>query len=200
RGYMLAAGLEGGKVIDDDLRSFLVLSAQAQAYVPLGSSRVTLGLRLRGASNVGERPLPLPLRVFGGGASGHRGFGRRELSPGLFVAEADVGPDGDDDDAGYFPVGGESLVLATAEVRFDLFQLFDRWGGLVVFTDVGDVALSPRGLDVSQPHVASGLGLRVGTPVGAIRFDLGYRLNRLGAGEPAPNDRWVPHLGIGEAF
>ncbi|MEO1234277.1 MAG: BamA/TamA family outer membrane protein, partial [Myxococcota bacterium] len=36
----------------------------------------------------------------------------------------------------------------------------------------------PGELDLPNLHYAAGLGLRYLTPVGAIRFDYGFRLNR----------------------
>jgi outer membrane translocation and assembly module TamA len=55
-------------------------------------------------------------------------------------------------------------------------------------------------LDVDRLHWASGLGLRLPTPIGAVRLDVGYRLNRFGPGEPQHGHRFAYHLSVGEAF
>ena len=50
-------------------------------------------------------------------------------------------------------------------------------------------------------HTAAGFGLRYPTPVGALRFDIGRRLNRVaGDSEPRSGDRYAFHLSVGEAF
>ncbi len=52
-------------------------------------------------------------------------------------------------------------------------------------------------------RVAAGTGLRYQTPVGPIRFDFGYQLNRIeglmidGAEQERP---WRIHFSIGQAF
>lgn len=189
QGTYVSAGVELGNSVDGDALTYGLLRAQVQAYMILLTRRVVLGLRAEGATRVGSGPLPPPARIFGGGASGHRGFARRELSPGL------VGEDGS-----YVAVGGEAQLLTSAELRLELFRLFGRWAGIVLFTDAGDVAYSMDALDVRPPHLASGLGLRLGTPVGSLRIDAAARLNRLGPSEPAPGERFTVHLAFGEAF
>ncbi|MGE3458286.1 MAG: BamA/TamA family outer membrane protein, partial [Kofleriaceae bacterium] len=66
--------------------------------------------------------------------------------------------------------------------------------------DGADVRERTAELDPGELHWAAGGGLRVATPVGPFRFDLGYRLNRTGASEPRPGERVAFHLSIGEAF
>jgi outer membrane protein insertion porin family/translocation and assembly module TamA len=102
------------------------------------------------------------------------------------------------------PLGGFTLWELSLELRFPLF------GGLngVVFTDAADV--SPRRLSFRwRPHLSSGFGLRYDTPVGPIRFDLGFRLPGLQAPKGAADERtpddflglpMAASFGIGESF
>ncbi|MEL7304609.1 MAG: BamA/TamA family outer membrane protein [Myxococcota bacterium] len=188
-GWFGSMAVEAGQVFDDDQSSFVVIAPRLSGYLSVGTPRVVGALRLSGAANLGGSPLPLPSRLFGGGAGGHRGFARRELSPGVTDSSGD-----------YTPVGGEISVLGSAELRVDLVKVFERWAGIVAFADLGDVGLKTEDLLLDPPHVAVGGGVRVDTPVGPVRLDFGYRINRTGALEPAPNSRWAFHLAIGEAF
>jgi outer membrane protein assembly factor BamA len=103
------------------------------------------------------------------------------------------------------PLGGFTLWELSVELRFPLT------GGLsgTIFTDAADV--SARRLSFRwRPHLSSGFGLRYDTPVGPVRFDLGFRLPGLqapkgAADEPAPlaNFLGLPvaaSFGIGESY
>ena len=68
------------------------------------------------------------------------------------------------------------------------------------FLDGADVTETWGELDATRLHWAAGGGLRLPTPVGAVRFDVGFRLNRTGAGEPRAGDARAYHLSVGEAF
>ena len=73
--------------------------------------------------------------------------------------------------------------------------------GAAAFLDGGDVTLTTDELDPSHLHWAAGLSLRpYYLPIGPIRLDLAYRLNRTGAGEPLPGERVVFLFSLGEAF
>src|SRR5690606_1477961 len=50
--------------------------------------------------------------------------------------------------------------------------------GTVLFADMGDVSRQPE-FRLDHPQTSLGLGLRYFTPVGAIRFDVGYRVPSL---------------------
>jgi translocation and assembly module TamA len=135
--------------------------------------------------------LPITQRFFSGGANDHRGFTYRRLSPMS---------DGADDSGHRVPIGGNTLLETSFETRLDLFELLGNWVGLVAFVDGGDVTLTTAELDIGNLHWAAGLGLRYNTLVGPIRFDVGYRLNRFGEGEPDPGKRFAFHLSLGQAF
>jgi outer membrane protein insertion porin family len=141
----------------------------------------------------GRSLIPLPERFFMGGGNSHRGFGLNQAGPR--------------DPFTGFPIGGSALFLNNLELRFPNFALpylHDRVG-FSLFHDMGNVFARPQELLPSlgrwhQPHPeqckvesgqnnqdskcdynyvshAVGVGIRYQTPIGPLRFDLGYNLN-----------------------
>jgi len=93
----------------------------------------------------------------------------------------------------YTVQGGNSLALGNLEVRFPLYGSL----GAVLFQDIG--ILSQTGLFGLKHrwYPGSGFGLRYKTPIGAIRFDVGWRWKRRMEGD-TKNLSW--YLTLGEAF
>ncbi|MBW3660168.1 MAG: outer membrane protein assembly factor BamA [Gemmatimonadetes bacterium] len=133
----------------------------------------------------GEGRVPLFQRLFAGGATSVRGYGRRELGPKI---DPD-GPTGDEDPE---PIGGRGLFESSVELRFPLRGNF-RGAAFVdagnVWSDVGD--WSPSDLEYTP-----GVGIRYTTPVGPIRLDLARKMS----GEEDFLPSWVFHISIGNAF
>ncbi len=153
---------------------FQRLECGVRHYEPLGTY-ASLAFALRGGRIWSlSSDLPLGERFFLGGANSHRGF-----------HEQDLGPLGSDD----HPLGGQTYWLANAEARFPLFRKLSAG----VFIDAGNTFLT----EPEPPYVrpAAGFGLRLDTPVGPIRADLGYNLDRRDGEDPM-----VFHLAIGHAF
>lgn len=201
RGGYGALQVEGGaQLLGSEFGYFKVIS-EARGYVPLGS-------RLVAASRVqygriypyGSEASPITRRFYAGGADSHRGFGYNRLAP-----QVGGQPEAGGGTTPLVPVGGDELFLAQVELRLDVLRIAGAWLGVVGFFDAGDVP-GPRGLDFAQLNLATGGGLRYRTPVGAIRVDLGVRLNRLSPTQPDgrqnadPGARFSFHLSIGEAF
>lgn len=113
--------------------------------------------RLGVATGFGEPLLPAE-RFNAGGANSLRGFATNEVGP--------RGPLGD-------PAGGDAVVILNQELRYRY-----RWGlGGVVFYDGGNVfeTVSELGFDIRH---TLGLGLRWTSPVGLLRVDFGFPLDR----------------------
>jgi len=115
--------------------------------------------------------IPLPERLFMGGSETHRGFSINQAGPR--------------DPLTGFPIGGNALFLNTFELRVRIQQ--DRLG-LALFHDAGNVYSSSRMMrllkvrqnsptDLDYTSHAIGMGVRYKTPVGPLRFDVGYNLN-----------------------
>lgn len=190
RGYYGRLELELGRAFSDASAGWVKATADVRGYIPLFTDRLIFAARVRGGTAFTQGgPLPLLRRYFAGGSESQRGFGRRQLAPDAVDEEGRRGP-----------LGGETLLEGSMELRLDVVQLFGSWMSLVAFADAGDVTNTRAELDLLRLHFAAGPGLRYHTPIGPIRVDFGWRLNRTGEGEPQPDDRWALHFSLGEAF
>ena len=132
----------------------------------------------------GEADIPVLKRFFLGGSSELRGWGLYELSPLSAAGE---------------PLGGKTLMTVTGEVRARLFPRV--WAA--VFVEGGNVWQNTWTLKPNDLLYDAGTGLRVDTPFGRLRVDVGYQLKTLDGlrldGKPQ-RSRWRVNVGIGEAF
>lgn len=119
--------------------------------------------------------LPLVERFFLGGRSTVRGYEQDTLGP--------KGSDGT-------PTGGNAFLATNIELRTYLGKDI----GLVAFLDGGNVWVNINDINLSFKYTA-GIGLRYSTPVGPLRVDYGYKLNR----EPGESYGEI-HFSIGHAF
>jgi len=128
------------------------------------------------AHSFGEtKELPLIERFFLGGRTSVRGYSQDTL-----------GPKGEND----VPTGGNVFTLVNTEVRIPLKKGF----GIATFVDAGNVW---RSIDDFEPELryTAGVGLRYRTPIGPLRIDYGYKLDRL------PDESVGElHFSIGHAF
>jgi outer membrane protein assembly factor BamA len=139
-----------------------------------------------GATQVDGAPLlPPQERLFAGGQNSVRGFQQNLLGPLAYVVTdvtSSTRPDGTTDvvvtpGAGYaraVPRGGTAMAVANLEYRRGL-QALAQPIQLVGFVDAGTVwegATAP--LRLANLRVTPGLGVRVVTPLGPFRVDIGY--------------------------
>lgn len=129
------------------------------------------------------RDIPASERFFSGGATTVRGFGLDRLGAAGVI-----------DSAG-FSRGGDALLVLNAELRVDVR------GGLSVagFLDAGNVFARPRDVRVNDIRPTAGFGLRYKSPVGPLRFDIGFNLDRRRVAGRLEDTREY-HLTLGQAF
>ena len=153
----------------------------------------------------------LLFRVFySGGPNSNRGYPYQSIGPHGplgFLEPSTIRCSFDSQDPRCFrPLGGLSLWEASLELRYPI------WGalGAVTFIDASDVRRERAVVRFDSPHLSPGVGMRYETPVGPIRFDVGYRLDvprppaDVSALEPAIQDLFglpiAVHVMIGQAF
>ncbi len=127
--------------------------------------------------------LPASERFFAGGDTSIRGFALDTVgAPGTISANG-------------FPRGGNAVVILNGELRVPVW----RGVGAAVFADGGNVFERTTQIDLGELRGAVGFGLRYKSPVGPIRLDLGFKLDRREiGGRLEPKTVW--HFSIGEAF
>jgi outer membrane protein insertion porin family len=89
------------------------------------------------------------------------------------------------------PLGGNLQLLLNLEWRFPIY----RWLGGVTFFDAGAVTPEVKDFSFNDFHPGVGGGLRLTTPIGPIRLDVGYALRQV-----LHDDRIQVYLTIGHAF
>ena len=127
--------------------------------------------------------LPASERFFAGGDTTIRGFALDTVGTPPTISENG------------FPLGGNAVVIMNAELRVPVWREF----GAAFFVDGGNVFDRVTNMDFGELRGALGIGLRYRSPVGPIRIDVGFKLDRreLG-GSLEPRAVW--HLSIGQAF
>ena len=108
-------------------------------------------------------------RFYAGGDTTIRGFALDAVG-----VRHDPPQDEDTLDKNGFPLGGNGVIVLNAELRVPVR------GGLqgVGFIDSGNVYQRVTTMDLSELRTAVGFGVRYKSPVGPIRFDLGFKVNR----------------------
>lgn len=181
---------------------FLKLFVQQSQYLSLGRAGVVAAsLRLGAIEPVDgelgpvplsedelDNPVPIGERFFSGGRTTHRSFDRDLLGITGVTRIADPTGDGGIE---LLPVGGNGLLLGNLEYRF---PIIGPLGG-TVFADLGNVWRDWRDVDPMELRYGLGVGLRYRSPVGPVRLELGFNLDR----EPG-EDRLQVHLVFGNPF
>jgi outer membrane protein insertion porin family len=70
----------------------------------------------------------------------------------------------------------------------------------VSFIDVGNVFARAGDISLSELRPAAGFGLRYRSPLGPLRFDLGFNLDRRMLPSGSRERGTVFHLSLGQAF
>lgn len=124
--------------------------------------------------------MPVHERFFAGGSNSFRG-----------VAFDGLGPK---DPQSLKSVGGKALVLINLELVFPLISKVENLFGTVFF-DSGNVFERRIQVSLNAFQNAAGFGLRYRTPLGPLRFELGWNL-----GAPPGERKPLAFITIGNVF
>ena len=177
--------LAGGLLAGD--KDFYRLQGGGSAYVSHLNDRLVFESRLRTGIVRGyssNKSVPIFERFFAGGANTIRGFRERRVGPSDPVSND--------------PVGGEAVLIGTLEEVMTLFK--DEHGKPILkgslFWDVGNVWRKVGDFGQSLKS-GTGVGMRVNTPIGPVRVDVGYPITR-----PGDQKKRTPrlHFNISRSF
>ena len=172
RGFFISDEVE---TAPEFLQSDLVFTknyTQYFQYFPLGSIVSASALRVGIAGDlVGSE------HFFAGGADTIRGFDLDEVGPHSRFTGV--------------PLGGEAVLILNQEFRFPIYS----WVGGVAFFDTGNVYETLSDFSLNDLRNTAGFGLRLKSPYGILRFDMGFNL------APENNEpSYVLHIGLGQAW
>lgn len=123
----------------------------------------------------GDEDLPFFDRLFAGGEFSVRGYPTNSLGP--------INDEG-------IPLGGQAMFVTNQELRFPIWSLLSG----VAFFDAGNVWASREDVD-STLFKSIGAGLRAESPIGPLRLDFAYPLDRR-EGDP----EYKIYFGLGQTF
>ena len=124
--------------------------------------------------------LPASERFFAGGDTTIRGFALDTVGTPKTLT-----PRG-------FPRGGNAVLIMNAELRIPVWSDF----GAAVFVDGGNVFERVTDFDPTELRASLGFGVRYRSPIGPVRVDLGFKMDR----REFEERRSVLHFSIGQAF
>lgn len=186
RGYLVSLHVEQAGRVLPGTYNYAAVSADGRHYLALGGRFVVANRVQYGTIDPAQNRdanVPFSKRLFLGGSTSLRGWGRFNVSP---LAEG-------------LPIGGLTMFQATSELRM---PIVGKLGG-VLFADAGNVWPASWNATFGDLRYDIGPGLRYLTPIGPVRVDLGFQLNpipglRVNGKEERRHFR--VHFSIGQAF
>ncbi len=176
QGYAISFNTKTNDLFFTDEIPFFRILAEFKTYFGLKKGVVAaLKAKVGGIKrNDSELFIPVEERFYAGGSHSVRGWSRSDLGP---------------KDEGGTPVGGNSLLEGSAELRFDIGRKLK----LAMFVDGGNVWLSSFSYDIKDLHYAAGAGMRYKTAIGPVGIDFARPVFDEETG-------WQIHFNIGHTF
>jgi outer membrane translocation and assembly module TamA len=162
----------------------LVFAGGARLGLARGFLRVVTEIDENGIPRlVPVRDLPATERFFAGGDTSIRGYAFDSVgAPETITSRG-------------FPQGGDAEIVLNAELRTPVYGPI----GAVLFVDGGNVFARAADFDLGKLRGSVGFGARYRSPIGPIRVDVGFKLDRRLLGDKLERP-YALHFSIGQAF
>ncbi|MBE0461079.1 MAG: outer membrane protein assembly factor BamA [Candidatus Aminicenantes bacterium] len=176
-GYFFSSAVEWAYPLFKVESNFLKTFVKYQHYYSLFpvftiSTTARLGL--------GRGRMPIHERFFAGGSNSFRGAEFDELGP--------------KDPDSLKPVGGKAMFLWNLEITWPMVYVFKNLYG-AAFYDTGNVFAKRSNFSLADFQHAIGIALRYRTPLGPVRFELGWNLS-----PPERERKILAFITIGNVF
>lgn len=120
--------------------------------------------------SLNDQPVPLFERFFTGGPNSLRGYNPNSVGPRLRIPTS---PSGEEQ---WFVYGGDKLMLFITELEL---PIYDKAGiRTVAFFDAGNAFSENENYSFNKLRMDYGFGLRWHSPMGPLRFEFGFPINR----------------------
>jgi outer membrane protein insertion porin family len=175
RGFLSSINFQYNGVITPVEFPFHKALVDVRTYHEISAIILALRLKIGGILPIrGNEFIPVEERFYSGGSYSVRGWARQELGP--------KDPTGS-------PTGGKSLLEFSSELRYPIYDIVKG----VAFMDCGNVWIESYTWKFNEIRYSLGIGLRVNTPIGPVRFDM--------ARPVFDEDKKVQfHFSVGHAF
>jgi outer membrane protein insertion porin family len=164
-GYVLTGtGEDAGGIFAGD-KDFYKLTGMGDFFFNY-NKKLVLELKITGGwadEYDDSTQVPIYERFFAGGANTVRGYKERSIGPRDPVT-------GD-------PIGGEAMLIGNAELTYPIFKNFK----IAAFYDIGNVWDNVDDIEKIKSDdfkAGAGVGIRVKTPIGPVKVDMGYPLDK----------------------
>ena len=158
RGMFHSANVEVGSSWMGSELDYASYLGQHFLFVPFGRVRLASAVRFGsvGILDAQENSLEASfVRFRTGGGTTVRGYRQDDLTPDFAVG---------------IPRGGDVLLVLNQEVRFTTW----KWIELAAFVDAGNAFATFQDFSLSGLKLGVGTGLRLATPFGVVRLDVGF--------------------------
>ena len=148
---------------------FVKMLAEYGTFISFFSSVIALHFRTGHIFRTDFKAIMPPERFFLGGPFSLRGY-LQDYCPPLGSYESEHGQ------IQFVPQGGKTMLNANFELRSPLYK---RTVWATIFQDFGILMEDPRDFFTrALPLAATGFGLRYLTPIGPLRFDIGWKWHK----------------------
>ncbi len=173
---ILTQEISGTKLGGDN--DFYRVNLRTMFYQPIFKNRLIFKefFRIGYIRSLNDDPVPLFERFFTGGVYSLRGYDPESVGPKIRIPSSISGQDKD------FVYGGDKLLLFITEFEIPIYDKAGIRG--VVFFDAGNAFAENENYNLANLRLDYGFGIRWNSPMGPLRFEWGFPINRRPGEDP----------------